>query len=208
MVMAMCPGAGRHAMKQRCAGLAAALALGWPGALPAQVGSGDLAVTATRFYRAEVGTTVEGFCRVPFTLVERVQGGADAFGIGAEGRRTLGRLEETQATAGAGADEQQIAAQRQCAGSMNSAVWRVRATSRNPSAASCDNRSSNTVWSPDMAGGPTSRRTSVRTPPIPSANATDGASTQMVATSAPIHSTATTTDDSNTPRWYARARRK
>jgi GWxTD domain-containing protein len=67
-------------MKLSCMGLGSALLLGWVGVLPAQTGSRDFAVTATRFYRAGVGTTVEGFCRVPFGLLERVQGGADAFG--------------------------------------------------------------------------------------------------------------------------------
>jgi len=49
-------------------------------ATPGQTDAGELAITARRFYRAEVGTTVEGFCRVPFGLVERVEGGTDAFG--------------------------------------------------------------------------------------------------------------------------------
>lgn len=50
------------------------------GTAPAQTGPGGLAIAAKRFYRAEVGTTVEAFCRVPFNLLERVQGGTDAFG--------------------------------------------------------------------------------------------------------------------------------
>jgi GWxTD domain-containing protein len=50
------------------------------GAASAQSDPDALAVAAIRFYRAEVGTTVEAFCRVPFRLLERVQGGTEAFG--------------------------------------------------------------------------------------------------------------------------------
>jgi len=50
------------------------------GTASAQSDPGGLAIAAKRFYRAEVGTTVEAFCRVPFNLLERVQGGSDAFG--------------------------------------------------------------------------------------------------------------------------------
>jgi GWxTD domain-containing protein len=46
----------------------------------AQGGDGTLAVVVKRFHQAGVGTTVEGFCRVPFGLVERVEGGDAAFG--------------------------------------------------------------------------------------------------------------------------------
>ena len=56
--------------------LAGALA----GTASAQSDPGGLAIAAKRFYRAEVGTTVEAFCRVPFNLLERVQGGSEAFG--------------------------------------------------------------------------------------------------------------------------------
>jgi GWxTD domain-containing protein len=49
-------------------------------AMPGQTDAGGLAITAKRFYRTEVGTTVEGFCRVPFGFLERVEGGTDAFG--------------------------------------------------------------------------------------------------------------------------------
>ncbi|MDH3497395.1 MAG: GWxTD domain-containing protein [Gemmatimonadota bacterium] len=58
----------------------AALVVGLgPAALVAQGGGNDVAVTVQRFYRADVGTTVEGFCRVPFRLLDRVSGGDDAF---------------------------------------------------------------------------------------------------------------------------------
>lgn len=44
-----------------------------------QRGSDQVAVGITRFYQAGLGTTVEGFCRVPFALLERVEGGGNAF---------------------------------------------------------------------------------------------------------------------------------
>jgi len=59
---------------------AAVLAVITAGAASAQSDPDALAVAAIRFYRAEVGTTVEAFCRVPFRLLERVQGGTEAFG--------------------------------------------------------------------------------------------------------------------------------
>ena len=39
----------------------------------------SLLLTTARFYGAEVGTTVEASCRVPFGLLEHVEGGASAF---------------------------------------------------------------------------------------------------------------------------------
>jgi GWxTD domain-containing protein len=62
-----------------CGGLAVALALSG-GAVAGQMDAGGLAITAKRFYRTGTGTTVEGFCRVPFGFVELVEGGGDAFG--------------------------------------------------------------------------------------------------------------------------------
>jgi GWxTD domain-containing protein len=51
--------------------------------LPAGPGQGggerDLAVAARRFYRADVGTTLQGICRIPFALLEPVRRGADGF---------------------------------------------------------------------------------------------------------------------------------
>jgi GWxTD domain-containing protein len=67
-------------MKKHARWLSAVLTVVTVGAASAQSGSGTLSVAATRFYRAAVGTTVEAFCRVPFALLERVQGGANAFG--------------------------------------------------------------------------------------------------------------------------------
>ena len=58
----------------------AVLAVITAGAASAQSDPDALAVAAIRFYRADVGTTVEAFCRVPFRLLERVQGGTEAFG--------------------------------------------------------------------------------------------------------------------------------
>lgn len=60
--------------------LGAVLAVVTAGTASAQSDPGALAVAATRFYRAGIGTTVEAFCRVPFSLLERVQGGTEAFG--------------------------------------------------------------------------------------------------------------------------------
>lgn len=60
--------------------LSAVLTVGAVSAASAQSDPGALTVAARRFYRAGVGTTVEAFCRVPFGLLERVQGGAEAFG--------------------------------------------------------------------------------------------------------------------------------
>lgn len=60
--------------------LGAVLTVVTVGAASAQSDPGALTVAATRFHRADVGTTVEAFCRVPFALLERVQGGSEAFG--------------------------------------------------------------------------------------------------------------------------------
>jgi GWxTD domain-containing protein len=62
-----------------CAGLTLATAVS-AGVMAGQTEEDGLAITAKRFFRADVGTTVEGFCRVPFGFVERVEGGTGAFG--------------------------------------------------------------------------------------------------------------------------------
>jgi len=66
-------------MRMWCAGLVAVLVC-TTGSAAGQTDAGGLAIAAKRFYRTGVGTTVEGFCRVPFRFVERVEGGSDAFG--------------------------------------------------------------------------------------------------------------------------------
>jgi GWxTD domain-containing protein len=60
--------------------LGGVLAVFTAGTAPAQSDPGPLAVAAKRFYRDGIGTTVEAFCRVPFSFLERVQGGTEAFG--------------------------------------------------------------------------------------------------------------------------------
>jgi GWxTD domain-containing protein len=46
---------------------------------PAQQGTQPLVMSAARFYGAAHGTTVEASCRVPFGLLERVEGGSSGF---------------------------------------------------------------------------------------------------------------------------------
>ncbi len=58
--------------------VAVAVALSGSG-MAGQMDPGSLALTAKRFYRSGTGTTVEAFCRVPFSFLERVEGGTDAF---------------------------------------------------------------------------------------------------------------------------------
>jgi GWxTD domain-containing protein len=62
--------------------LAAALAVVVPPADAgvAPQGERNLAVATRRFYRADVGTSLQGLCRVPFELLEPVRQGPDGFG--------------------------------------------------------------------------------------------------------------------------------
>jgi GWxTD domain-containing protein len=57
---------------------ALAVAMLLPGG-PGQGGERDLVVAARRFFRADVGTTLQGVCRVPFALLGAVRQGTDGF---------------------------------------------------------------------------------------------------------------------------------
>lgn len=59
----------------------ASLTVGLAFGVPAPQGPWDVELTAVRFYRADVGTVVEGLCRVPFGMLEPVRGGPEAFGV-------------------------------------------------------------------------------------------------------------------------------
>lgn len=58
--------------------VAALPALG-AGIAPTQQGTQSLVMSAARFYSPDLGTTVEASCRVPFALLERVEGGGGGF---------------------------------------------------------------------------------------------------------------------------------
>jgi GWxTD domain-containing protein len=60
------------------AALCAVLALG--ASAKRQVADGEQALAVRRFYRTDGTTAVEAVCRVPFTMLEQVRGGAEAFG--------------------------------------------------------------------------------------------------------------------------------
>jgi len=51
----------------------------WTGTAPPQQGTDSLVLAAARFYAGVQGTTVEAACRVPFGLLEIVEGGSGGF---------------------------------------------------------------------------------------------------------------------------------